>query len=265
MVSRGLPSSFLHSLTNCNCPGAPETFRYSDIETLPLQVGQKVDVWSLGCILSEVATWVVHDWQRVQEYRRQRQMQAEEILRYNAGEIFHDARNVLPAVEESHTGVIKSKRSDDVITEKVLQDLVAKMLLKKDDRQDVHTLLRQSTNIVNAAESGLQDAITGEDPIERLSTSMENLRGPARFSSFRDNNLSQDPSVASSYAPSLSPNQPAIGCEEELPIQWSLDNALVWKRSKSKLKKLELPHKETLKQLQFMRHVSFPPDATVAN
>ncbi|KAL9035601.1 MAG: hypothetical protein Q9214_006502, partial [Letrouitia sp. 1 TL-2023] len=236
--------------------GAPETFRYKEIEGLPLQVESKVDVWSLGCIFSEVATWIIHDWRRVLEYRRQRKTQAAEKLGCDTGEIFHDAQSVLPAIKECHIDIVKSKRHDDVITEKVLQDLVEKMLVQEGQRPDVHTLLKTANLIIEAAKHELQKAILEEDPLAQSSTSMENSRGPARrLNNSHDIEPPQNPSITQSHVPTLSPHQPVYSGVQEMTVRWPLKDALMWKESKSRLRQVELPHKETLKQLQSMRHV----------
>ena len=49
-------------------PGAPETYRSRDLEKSHLQVRQAVDIWSMGCIFSEVATWVTEGYSIVREY-----------------------------------------------------------------------------------------------------------------------------------------------------------------------------------------------------
>lgn len=256
MVSRRFPLSYPLDLTSCNYKGAPETFRYKELESLPLQVEPEVDVWSLGCIFSEVATWIIHDWRRVLEYRRQRKTQAAEKLGCDTGEIFHDAQSVLPAIKECHTDIVKSKRHDDVITEKVLQDLVEKMLVQKGQRPDVHTLLRTANSIIEAAKYELQEATPREDPLAQSSTLMENSQGLARrLDSSHDIDPLQNPSITQSHVPTPSPHQSIYSGVQEVTVQWPLNDALMWKKSKSRLRQVELPHKETLNQLQSMRHV----------
>lgn len=109
--------------------GAPETFRpHRDTESSPLQVTPAVDIWSVGCVFSEVSVWAHGGWKRVVEYRRQRSV---EIQAKGGGEgehIFHYEGKLLDAVDNIHHNILETSLSGHHITRSVLDSLVEDML-----------------------------------------------------------------------------------------------------------------------------------------
>ena len=203
--------------------GAPETFRFDGSEEITLRVGQGVDIWSLGCIFSEVATWMNYDWQVVEEYRRRRGEEAREKLGKGCGDIFHDSSNILDAVRTSHDTVIDQKRPQDPITDKILKRLVPRMLCPLGQRASVNELLTISLQLVDDAKEGI-----------RMKTDQ---KGPP-------------------LPPIEEHTPPDSGSLTTHAL--SVDGALNWRKQRKKKKKLDLPHEGTLKQLRGMRHVRIP-------
>lgn len=118
-----------------------------------MKIGQQVDIWSLGCVFSEVATWIVGGWTKVLEYRRRRSLEASDRLGKPHGAISHDGRKALNVVEENHTNMVKSYRRSDYITEDVLQNLVPDMLSERpEDRFEVARLYGRTDIMVSHAE-----------------------------------------------------------------------------------------------------------------
>ena len=114
-------------------PGAPECFRLgAAIEHYSLNVKRDVDIWSLGCVLSEVATWVVCNWKNVLEYRNQRRDETERTGRFRSGDYcFHDGQDgLLKCVDHNHDElVVRYVKAHDYVTEHVLK-LVQDAMLK---------------------------------------------------------------------------------------------------------------------------------------
>ncbi|KAM7190951.1 hypothetical protein V8F33_009184 [Rhypophila sp. PSN 637] len=100
---------------------------------------QVIDTWSLGCVLSSVATWVVLGSFAYEQYRDVRRLAIADLLagdKSNPGlgaskvnGCFHDGRHVLPAVKSWHKYLVASMRKSDTITGDVLRLVEDQMLL----------------------------------------------------------------------------------------------------------------------------------------
>ena len=146
--------------------GAPETYRsHKDTESAPLQVTKAVDMWSIGCIFSEVAVWAHHGWKRVDEYRRRR---SEEIEARGGGvgeHIFHWDGSLLNTVESIHQDMLGKTTVKDLLTRLVLDHLV-KNLLQHDSRLYAKFVFEKSKRLVKDCET-------------RLGVSVDELAGSA--------------------------------------------------------------------------------------
>ena len=119
------------------CVGAPE---YPGRSEDP--VSQAIDIWSLGCVFSLAATWIIHDHTGVDLFHKVRkraikkhiEAQRGQIMSHNRiatvseGDQFHNGREVLDAVTEWHKYLRTVIRKTDSITCRVL-DLVDEMML----------------------------------------------------------------------------------------------------------------------------------------
>ena len=122
-----------------------------------VSVPRCVDIWSLGCIYSEVATWIGHGWLRVEQYRKQRQMEAQQKLNDpEIGDLFHDGENVLDAVEDSHASVLESRRIDDFITRRMVKDVISEMLESQRVRMDAPQVYNKAHKSFVAANKELE-------------------------------------------------------------------------------------------------------------
>lgn len=109
--------------------GAPECFD-SDVP-----VSQKIDIWSLGCVLSTAATWVVSGFSGIRNFEHRLKIA---VLDTGIGNDrvmlrFHDGKNVLPEVTKWHKALRRSIRTNDHITGRVL-DLIDEHLLQGDPK-----------------------------------------------------------------------------------------------------------------------------------
>ena len=116
------------------CVGAPE---YPGRSEDP--VSQAIDIWSLGCVFSLAATWIIQDhtgvdlFHKVRKRAIKKQIEAQRgqinrIPTVSEGDQFHNGREVLDAVIEWHTYLRTVIRKTDTITCRVL-DLVDEMML----------------------------------------------------------------------------------------------------------------------------------------
>ena len=119
------------------CAGAPE---YPGRSERP--VSQAIDIWSLACVFSLAATWIILNHEGVDMFSKVRQLaikkhieaqRGQTVLHHQTttvseGDQFHNGREVLDAVTEWHKYLRTVIRKTDTITCRVL-DLVDKRML----------------------------------------------------------------------------------------------------------------------------------------
>lgn len=110
---------------------------------IPSKVEQTIDTWSLGCVFSIAATWVVLGYQGVRQYNEIREKAVQRLVEgqekilsaqrktplLTQGDYFHDGRCVLAAVLDWHDVLRNALRKTDTITSRVLDLVDQKMLL----------------------------------------------------------------------------------------------------------------------------------------
>lgn len=113
---------------------APEKNTYDTRLTkdIPL-VTQGIDIWSLGCVFSVAATYVVTGKEGVKQYRLLRQ-RALSNLKLGMGDTFHNTKVVLPEVMKWHQYLRTCVRAQDDYTTKVL-DIVDRSMLTLDEER----------------------------------------------------------------------------------------------------------------------------------
>ncbi|KAL9633797.1 MAG: hypothetical protein Q9204_003254 [Flavoplaca sp. TL-2023a] len=120
--------------------GAPE--RHPRRRGTISAVSQTIDIWSLGCVFSIAATWVVFGYQGIQQFRKVREKAVSQIVpvpfqhnqpqrstSISAGDYFHDGREVLDAVIDWHKVLRNALRHTDTVTSGLLDLVDQKMLL----------------------------------------------------------------------------------------------------------------------------------------
>ncbi|KAL9129565.1 MAG: hypothetical protein Q9217_002021 [Psora testacea] len=153
--------------------GAPECDTLDMPIGCPMPVGQSVDIWSLGCVFSVVATWIGHDWHMVLEYSSRRRAEVKRALHIPDGDCFHDGTQVLKTVNKHHAAIIQNLRPKDFITRLVLSDLVANMLEKAEGRPDARMLHYKANQIIDRAGENLRESKAGIRPSLRLVDGLE--------------------------------------------------------------------------------------------
>ncbi|CAG9947609.1 unnamed protein product [Clonostachys rosea f. rosea IK726] len=142
--------------------GAPE--RDGNNADAGITHSQTIDTWSLGCVFSVVATWVILGPTFYQAYGFIRQ-DAIKTLRESRGglpntpgpycdDAFHDGSKVLRAVTDWHTHLRNSIRTSDTISRQVLDLVDNEMLLSNpEDRISSAELRNRLETILTGAES----------------------------------------------------------------------------------------------------------------
>ena len=269
-------------ILNKNDLGAPEAHRIHKFSSLPLTVKQNVDIWSLGCVYSEVAVWIAHGWKKVEEYQLQRQREVAQKLSPEDGDLFHDGENPLEAVKTSHRNFKLSRRVDDFITEKVLDLIDSEMLIKHEYRRNAMQLSGTAQVIIRGARKELArfhaGTISQNHEIKAWTTSPILHLGPLNFDprpgpSSPPNPVSPEnsqldevrdlpPSHENHYfEPSAKVDAVSIesverGKDREEPPILTVEKALKWRREKKWKMNAVLPDQHLLEDLRNRDHAS---------
>ncbi|KAK4952431.1 hypothetical protein LTR10_009237 [Elasticomyces elasticus] len=181
--------------------GAPECYRPDRFtRTTRLQVPQGVDIWSLGCVWSEVAVWVVQGSAGLDTYRERRTTATEALELENPG-CFHDGEKVLPCIREVHEGLRWLEMSDeDYLTGNVWHDLIEKMLCSNGHQRPSSRELRQETS-KRLSEAGHRLSELNRNTLSRAQTvpytnETDSIPGHRR----RDTSPSMDPSMVHTHS-----------------------------------------------------------------
>lgn len=94
-----------------------------------------VDIWSLGCIFSEAATWVVKGEDGIEQYAKYRSTAIGRIQDFRNGDFFHNGNSRLPFIDEHHLRLKQDLEYDDTITGRVLETMVDEMLREDNTRR----------------------------------------------------------------------------------------------------------------------------------
>lgn len=136
--------------------GAPECYRPDDfLESCPLKVKQKVDIWSLGCIYSEAVIWIMTGHDGLFHYRMLRRDAVASIPNFRDGNCFHDGHVVLDIVNSKHA-TLRSLIDSNCITNRVIDPMISFMLATSDTRPDALQLWKWSQQILKDAMNQLQ-------------------------------------------------------------------------------------------------------------
>ena len=111
------------------------------------EVSQNIDAWSLGCVLSVAASFVVLGTQGVLQYDIIRRLAFAE--RDITGDAFHHENKVLPEVTHWHDFLRASARRTDVITSAVLDMLDKHILIAARNRWSTKQMREKLQSIVH--------------------------------------------------------------------------------------------------------------------
>ncbi|KAF4634094.1 hypothetical protein G7Y89_g4015 [Cudoniella acicularis] len=132
---------------------APERSRISDdIESQDRRMTQKADIWSLGCVFSEAATWVAGGYEELSKYRQQRKIENYADGNMSPGNSFHDGGNLLDIITEHHRKLSETLRKQDFITQAVVDNMIEEMLEIPEGRPTAEQLWIRSQRILSKAE-----------------------------------------------------------------------------------------------------------------
>ncbi|CAG8952521.1 hypothetical protein HYFRA_00009625 [Hymenoscyphus fraxineus] len=167
--------------------GAPECHRSDDFwDHSPLRVKQDVDIWSIGCVYSEVAVWMARSSSGLKEYRK---LRLDTTVSTRIGDAFHDGQKVLDAVSRTHTELLPELRIADCVTPGVLQIIDEGMLLPPGVRLDTRQLwarleskLPHSEGFIHAGSRSVP-LVALQASSQRPQSTRESIKFPTPYSS----------------------------------------------------------------------------------
>lgn len=137
--------------------GAPECYRADgDTERIRFPVPQVVDIWSLGCVFSEAAVWLVYGKDFLPEYRRRRGNETAKIYGFRDGDCFHNGYEVLTTVTQIHKDLTDDIRLCDHVTRATLEMVAKEMLRDADYRSSAKCLIGRTKDMLRDAETKLE-------------------------------------------------------------------------------------------------------------
>ncbi|RWA06113.1 hypothetical protein EKO27_g8993 [Xylaria grammica] len=135
---------------------SPESYRYSIAgKRVPETSSTSGDVWSLGCVFSEILIWSMMGESGRQEYRRSRLSETENTPLKGSGYdgCFHNGTDVLSAVGRMHSLVLRTSRRLDSITHPMSQFILESIFLGRASSRDIYENTR---DIVRRAKETLR-------------------------------------------------------------------------------------------------------------
>ncbi|KAK2765345.1 hypothetical protein FQN54_008191 [Arachnomyces sp. PD_36] len=177
--------------------GAPEVARIrTDGTRTPVQ--QTIDTWSLGCVFSVAATWVVLGFEGVEQF---------EMLRKNASrsrnlasdhkitDSFHDGSVVLPQISDWHRYLKNHLRASDTLTKWVLDFIEAKMLLNDPAKRLKSGELCDELDELIGSAKDRNERFLRDGVLKRTADSVKNaLLGMEKINSAPSSRVAQDQS-----------------------------------------------------------------------
>ena len=122
-----------------------------------------MDIWSLGCVLDVVCTWLVKNWTYVEEYSERRRIEFKKTGRSKEeDDCFHNGKDeLLNCVRQNHYELAQDVRQSDYITKKVLKMIKGDMLRSSGARQDAKYLCHEVEKMIGEAEAKLHKTTRG--------------------------------------------------------------------------------------------------------
>lgn len=134
------------------------------MDRLDRDISPKFDIWSLGCVLSEFAVYVVHNWDGVIAYRDERKSETSKINNHKDIGCFHDTRSVLKSVSRRHSRLLPNEvRKLDFVTVPIIEKMIRPMLTPLNLRQDATHFLRVSQDLLAESRKVVDQFMMGQE------------------------------------------------------------------------------------------------------
>ena len=119
---------------------------------------QKVDIWSLGCVFSEVAIWITGGLRGLRSYRQARSAETDQIEGFRDGDCFHNGETPLRCIEQYHLAASENMTVSDTLTTQVIDHMISYMLDERSEaRLSAQQLWLKSDRLIGQARKMLLD------------------------------------------------------------------------------------------------------------
>jgi serine/threonine protein kinase len=137
--------------------GPPECYENFNIHESDIcRQDQKVDVWSLGCICSELLVWLREGRRGLKKYSRERGDETKRRDRnFRDGDAFHDCKKVLEVVKQIHSKDSESLNASDSMM-KYIDSLVLEMFQPAEARSNSHQVWVRLVEILQISDKSLR-------------------------------------------------------------------------------------------------------------
>ena len=154
--------------------GAPEAHRLNlSMTRWSLQVKQKVDIWSMGCVLSEVVTWACQGWNKIRLYRQDRADEIEDRTGQREDR-FHRDEQLLQTTQQIHDDNKDNVRRHDKFTSTILDGLVNEMMqIEAKARPDAAQVYSKAIRILRDIFRSSNGSFSGDNKSPRGTTPMK--------------------------------------------------------------------------------------------
>lgn len=123
----------------------------------------------MGCVLSDVVTWVAEGLKKLQEYRRRRILEVKNKSSVSE-DLFHFDWKRLDTVNEIHDEIMQNRRQNDHITPEIVQRLIKAMIVPDyRERASAQFIVGQSSNILEETREKLGLALRKRNTVPSIS------------------------------------------------------------------------------------------------
>ncbi|KAK0110693.1 hypothetical protein ONS96_002294 [Cadophora gregata f. sp. sojae] len=140
----------IHTKFGTRTYGSPEC--YLKRPGSSVSFNQNIDIWSLGCVFSEVAVWIASGYHGVQNYRNLRTTEAAHQL----SDSFHNGKSALGAVRTTHLRLTSGLLGSDTVTAAVICLVEGHMMVPSDRRMTAYQVWEECQGILSQAEAVLE-------------------------------------------------------------------------------------------------------------
>lgn len=144
------------------------------------KVTTTIDIWALGAVFSDVLVWSIAGEAGREDYRKARMAALKKQGDFKNGgreAFFHNGVDVLPAVKEYHGKVLRDKRGNDSISEKMSAFILDEMLTDVDCRLPTEKLMPR----VDKLSKALKLAMDFEAPLDSFQLSVNTASGSGQM------------------------------------------------------------------------------------